>query len=422
HEALITRWTTLRSWLDEAMARKHALERLAAAARDWERIGRRPDALWRGRQLADVPALDSSDLGASERAFLDASQRVRRRTRFVRVAVPVLLVATVLAATVGAHLRARAEIAATVGRSRQTAAGLEAEARPLDEEGAQLRQRALHLFDEGAGLLAGGARAESWKEAEALWARLLDVDRAAESAYGRAAAVLDTALFVDPLATQVRDDLVRVLGRRRAVAERTYRRELYDELTSRLTALRAVQRGWNTESSGATLVLGTTEAAAEIGLARYKADETGHLSLTAAELWKGPERTLVPGSYLISVGYADCGPLTIPVLMTDGLRRNVALPTQDDCRRVPHGYALVPAGVSLTGSDDPTLREALDGAPLHEVSLPAYLIGRHEVTVGEYAEWLDVLPPDARARRAPKSHTDPTSVELAYAGAGQWTL
>src|SRR5262249_10185651 len=51
HEALLAGWARLRLWIDEERETRVVLERLRLAALDWERLGRPPELLWRGRQL-----------------------------------------------------------------------------------------------------------------------------------------------------------------------------------------------------------------------------------------------------------------------------------------------------------------------------------------------------------------------------------
>src|SRR6202011_306132 len=75
-------WPTLRNWLDEDADRRVIRDRLSTSINEWERLGRKRDALWNGRQLLEAQLLERSDLLPRERLFLAASRRavrVRRR-------------------------------------------------------------------------------------------------------------------------------------------------------------------------------------------------------------------------------------------------------------------------------------------------------------------------------------------------------
>jgi WD40 repeat protein len=109
HEALIRNWPRLRSWLTEDRERLRLHQQLTRAAQEWDALGREPDALYRGVQLAaakEWTAHRDQELNVLERAFLDASAAwetqsfnlTRRSNRRLRVLVAALTVLT-LAAT-----------------------------------------------------------------------------------------------------------------------------------------------------------------------------------------------------------------------------------------------------------------------------------------------------------------------------------
>jgi formylglycine-generating enzyme required for sulfatase activity len=72
---------------------------------------------------------------------------------------------------------------------------------------------------------------------------------------------------------------------------------------------------------------------------------------------------------------------------------------------VPAGYIYVPPGTFLTGSDldDLFRRDFLVAPPLRAIVSGEYLIARHEVTLGDWIEYLDALPTDERELRRPKA-------------------
>ena len=51
-----------------------------------------------------------------------------------------------------------------------------------------------------------------------------------------------------------------------------------------------------------------------------------------------------------------------------------------------------------------------------------YLIGKTEVTLGEWIAWLDTLSPEERARRTPNARSARSSIELRRASDGRWEL
>jgi DNA-binding SARP family transcriptional activator/ABC-type glycerol-3-phosphate transport system substrate-binding protein/tRNA A-37 threonylcarbamoyl transferase component Bud32 len=82
HEALLTEWTRLRVWIDEARDDVRAQRRLAEALREWVAADRAEAYLLRGgllEQLYGWSSTTSLQLSGPERAFLDASLAERDR-------------------------------------------------------------------------------------------------------------------------------------------------------------------------------------------------------------------------------------------------------------------------------------------------------------------------------------------------------
>ncbi|WP_240360962.1 formylglycine-generating enzyme family protein [Pyxidicoccus caerfyrddinensis] len=68
---------------------------------------------------------------------------------------------------------------------------------------------------------------------------------------------------------------------------------------------------------------------------------------------------------------------------------------------MPDGYVYIPQGCFLLGGTEPEeVRQFTYRPPIHQSCLnEGYLIGRHEVTFGDWLTYLEDLPPDAPARR-----------------------
>jgi formylglycine-generating enzyme required for sulfatase activity len=59
---------------------------------------------------------------------------------------------------------------------------------------------------------------------------------------------------------------------------------------------------------------------------------------------------------------------------------------------------------------------------MHEVTTSAYLIARHEVTFGEWIQFLDALPPAERQRRTPSAVSPRGALALRQLPDGAWQL
>jgi WD40 repeat protein/transcriptional regulator with XRE-family HTH domain len=138
HEALITAWPRLRTWVEEDREWLGVHRRLAEAATAWEELGRDPGALYRGSRLAVLREAVARDgvrdqLNAVERAFVDASiglddseraaaVRRNRRLRLLAASLALLLLVVTGVSVVALRLRDEAVHAQQVSLSRQLAA------------------------------------------------------------------------------------------------------------------------------------------------------------------------------------------------------------------------------------------------------------------------------------------------------------
>jgi formylglycine-generating enzyme required for sulfatase activity len=134
-----------------------------------------------------------------------------------------------------------------------------------------------------------------------------------------------------------------------------------------------------------------------------------------------PAQARPAGYYVLRLRRAGHPDVAQPLLLGRGeaLTLAFALPAA-----VPDGFVHVPAGRFLygagTGSADEPRRHGLYAEPLQPRSTGAFLVGRDEVTWGEYLAYLDDLAPDDRGAALPGA-AQPLAVGLA-AGPRGWTL
>jgi hypothetical protein len=107
HESLITRWPTLRRWIEESAEDSAFLEQLRTAAKQWEARGRPAGLIWRGEAFEDARTFARRYKGVlppRERAFLDAvldlGTRAARRRRRMMIGAIVVLTGLVAAAAI----------------------------------------------------------------------------------------------------------------------------------------------------------------------------------------------------------------------------------------------------------------------------------------------------------------------------------
>jgi len=245
----------------------------------------------------------------------------------------------------------------------------------------------------------------------------------AQAAYRKSEAALDAAIFVDPSDRGLRTQLKTLLRSRLRLAERARQHDLEAEVITRLEEMgRADKSKRAPEEETATLVpVGDFSHGMELEIGRYERSPSGRIALGSLMPLHASEHSFSPGSYLLVLRRRGCDVVRIPTVLAPGQRRTVNLPSRSFCH-VPAGFVLVLEGPSLTGSEEESVRRGLDDAPLHEIRLPSFVIGRFEVTFGSYIEWLDSLNPLEREKRRPKSYGDPSAIELERSGEGRWSL
>ena len=134
HECLADRWDRLARWRSEDAADRALLGEVRAATRRWLEASRRTDLLWHGEALAELRKLASRStaLTDDERAFATAANRAARRSRVIRRALIIAVMASLGAvALVMAYLSLQANESRTAA---ETSAGEARESARLAEE------------------------------------------------------------------------------------------------------------------------------------------------------------------------------------------------------------------------------------------------------------------------------------------------
>jgi formylglycine-generating enzyme required for sulfatase activity/tRNA A-37 threonylcarbamoyl transferase component Bud32 len=373
------------------------------------------------RGLAREPQKRFPSMSALVRQ-LDRDAMPARKVAFVAGTITIVAAALgLVVAVVGGRLRAREQIEASVDRNLRDAGDRQAKARGEVALTLRWQSEANHLFDEGSGFLAGGAKRTSWSAAEAAWARALEAKASADADLGDAGVALEAALFLDPKRSDVRDRFVDVLESRLRLAEGTFQRDVETELLARLRALNVVGAANRGSKEDAQLELARRSPDLKVALAPYRATSAGRLTLGPARELTDGNIVLSPGSYLLSLSRDAERSFRLPVLLHRGERLRLAL-EEPRWSAIPSGFVFIHAGDSLIGSNEENLRVGLDVPPMHVRSMGSYLIGRDEVTFGDYIQWLEKLPPVERTRRLPRNRALPGTIELIPAGDHEWTL
>jgi formylglycine-generating enzyme required for sulfatase activity len=393
HECLLTGWPTLRQWLDDDTADRAARERLAAAAAEWARLGRNSEATWQGTRLAKAIALDPQTLSTDDRAFVFASQRAARRRSWQRGLTVFGAIALAATAFTAQRYLVRRELTAAVNGELAVAQDARREAELADHLHAELARRAYEQFD-----------ALDWKTGEKTWKQAVDQHDSAERNYREASEHVERAVVKDPSRGDLRDLLGDLLLARATLAEQAYEIHERDELVTRIALYDADKSRRAARARPGRLIIHAHGAAIKLAPMPTMFDNP--------ELPRGHEPPRVlgtgdvdvrepPGSYLVELTAPDRVTVHAPILLERGgeLTLDIAPPRAAD---VPPGMIYVPAGVFLYGNANDDDRESLYATtPLHPRTTPAFLIGRNEVTFGDWLAFIDALPPAQRAGLLP---------------------
>jgi serine/threonine protein kinase/formylglycine-generating enzyme required for sulfatase activity len=401
HEALLSSWSTLQGWLQRDAANQAVQERVEQAAAEWERTGHARDLLWGRRQLIEAKALDRADLAPREAAFLATAARAIRRRRMLGAGGAAVLVIGAVSVGVTIRAKARRELEAMVADQTTAAMTAQLTARHTALQLNSLRNGALALFD-----------AHRWSEGEDNWKDVEAMAVREEQEYRNASAHLESVLLVDPTRSGLRRWAADLTFERLVSAERNRRRDLIDELASRLFAFD--NRYQVRLAADAHLELSISPETTRVWIERAGSP--------LQRVDASPALTQPPGSVVLVFEAPGHVTARLPILLSRGESRRVrfTLPT---LASAPAGMIYVPPGRFLFGSADSSdvRRGFLNTAPLHEVSTDGYFINRHEVTFAEWIEFLDSLAPDERRRRSPQLSLQSTFT-LTELGPRRWKL
>ncbi|MCX4246230.1 protein kinase [Paraliomyxa miuraensis] len=414
HEALIRDWHNLRRWLDEAAGIRELRHRLEVAATDWDRLGRPRTGLWSTAQLDEAAALDRGSIRPRELEFIAASQRAAARGRLVRRAAAVAIPAALLSTYGVVRWQAHAELESRVdAHMAEAEVGLERAESSFDAFSSE-QQAAFAQYDAGTSETARKA----WDSAKA-HAQTADLELAS------AARELERALTLDPEREDARDRLGDALLRRAELAEHRLDEPQVNELLERLALYDEDGERLARWHRPARVSIDTSPPGAGLALVEYRLDDEHRRVATEPQpVGRGPvsQLELPPGSYRLELALEDRPTVLYPFIVgrAESLSLSVEIPPAD---AIPGGFVYVPAGRFLFGCSDEVLCEVFyESVPIHQVTTDSFLIARHEVTYGEWIEFLEDTPPERRAELTPRIDQAFTVVSLSPVEDGGWEL
>jgi len=376
HEVLVRGWGTLREWLEADALDRASRERLTEATLEWQRIGRRNDATWRGAQLAEAVALDATNLTPHEREFVAASVRATKLRKWMRRGAVIAALAMASGVFGVQRYLAAHRLAGEVDHLLASARSDVEVARAADREQRALAASAFERFDH-LDNTAG----------EAQWDRVSESRAKEGKAYRSAARTAEAALAKDPTRGDARELLGDILVGRAELAELTHDTVLRDESLDRVESYDPDGSRRALLDAPGTLVV---HAAGVVSVDGHAAgSDRVELSLPA-------------GLHTIDIAAPPHAPIHEPVLIEHGKRVELAL-ASPPAEKVPAGYVYIADGMSLFGSaaDDVTRRNFLSNVPMHPRHTAPFLIGRNEVTIGDWLAYVDAQPEAQRAALVP---------------------
>lgn len=412
HEVLITGWHTLSEWLLDDAELRLLRERLNAAVTEWERLGGAPEGLWRAKQLAESTELHPEALTPRERDFLLLSRQRLRRRKWRRNGLIASGLGLTFALWGAFELAANASLTAQVSQRLDVARQALAVGRRAYEEATAFRAQAYEQFDARQRALG-----------ETTWEAVRARDARAGRHYTRATQALEAALVLAPQRDDVRALFAEVLHQRATMAWDERQREKAEELVQRLSLHDVTGKLDESWRAPGLVSVQTTPPGAALSAQKFVGGRwSAPVPLKLSPLVSQP---LPPGSYRLRLTMPGRPVVLYPLLVERGSRALVVVELPA-AAAIPAGFVFVPPGRFFFGSgaEDRLRRTYHDAVPLHETRTDAYLIGRTEVTIGQWLEYLESLPPPARRRRAPRVSGTAFSNELVLRelGASRWEL
>jgi formylglycine-generating enzyme required for sulfatase activity len=360
--------------------------RVAQAAAEWERMGRPRDLLWGRRQLAQTRGLDRETVAPREAGFLAKSRAAVVRQWTLGAAATAVLAIAAIAIGVAIRGRAQRELESVIAEQVRAATAALADAQQPAQQHDRASARAFDLFD-----------SHHWSQGEDMWTQVEALAAQETLQFRAASSHFESALSLDPTRAGLRAQFAEITFERLLRAERDHHGDLVEELTGRLAAYDS-GRYRTALDAGAHLELDVAPPGAAVWIERPGA---GRELLGYAPL---APQALRPGSLVLSFEAPGRLATRLPVLLArdETFKQQIVLPAAGSA---PPDMIYVPPGRFLFGSADSTdlRRGFLNAVPLHEVHTGGYYIGRHEVTFGQWIEFLDDLAPDERRRRSPSA-------------------
>jgi formylglycine-generating enzyme required for sulfatase activity len=380
----------LKRWLEEDAEKRVLHDRLATAIAEWERLGRKREALWGGRQLTEATLLEASELLPREKEFLEASQRaVQLKRRVVATIAGVVLLALV-GTYFGMQYKARRDLTAQVQVLVNEASSFLAQARTGNQQVEQLRREAFWFFDN-----------KQVDKGEGVWEKALHGARETGTLYEKAGQSLEAAVALGKGSATAKILLADVLYERALLAERDGKNETRDELLARLRLYDDGSRRDRWTAPG-RVDIEVEPPGAQVSVQLYRERESQNPLLESLNLRLTTpvhDQELPQGSYLFVLTAPARARVNLPILVRRGESRKISFEIPPSAT-IPKGYVYVPPGSFLFGSskDEDARKYSLSTVPLHELKSHGFLIAQHETSFGEWLEYLDNRGPEGLAR------------------------
>ena len=226
HESLISRWPTLRRWLEESQEDAAFLHQLRDAASQWDARNRAPGLLWRGEAMEEARhfrARYRGELAGRERDYLEAVFQLANRSARVRRALVAATIVILGLVAVGAALASISIRGAEQEAKRQAVAAEEgmrraqAAEQKITEQLREIRSREV----ERDRAISGESQAHS-----KLSEKNKELERSlsdAKTAQAKAQKEAEKALLAEQAAKVARDRAEKLAAADRARAERLER-------------------------------------------------------------------------------------------------------------------------------------------------------------------------------------------------------